>query len=192
MIILDDVLPSTVFNRLVTLTVENPNFKWGVCRTATPMDDARSFFAESQPNSWEFDYFSVPLMAAMNRVQMRNSAWEKINLKEVLRIRFGLLTRDIKQIVNTPHVDSHIQQHFVGLYYLNDTDGATRIWKQKLKDWNQDPVFYSVDECELLEEVEPKANRMVIFDGSHYHSSVTPTKTQLRYVINYNFDVVGE
>ena len=91
MIILDDVLPSTVFNRLITLTVENPNFKWGVCRTATPMDDARSFFAESQPNSWEFDYFSVPLMTAMNRVQMRNSAWEKINLKEVLRIRFGLL-----------------------------------------------------------------------------------------------------
>ena len=114
MIILDDVLPSTVF-------------KWGVCRTATPMDDARSFFVESQPNSWEFDYFSVPLMAAMNRVQMRNSAWEKINLKEVLRIRFGLLTRDIKQIVNIPHVDSHIQQHFVGLYYLNDTVGVTEL-----------------------------------------------------------------
>ena len=52
--------------------------------------------------------------------------------------------------------------------------------------------MYSLDECELLEEVEPKANRMVIFDGAHYHSSVTPTKTQLRYVINYNFDVVGE
>ena len=109
MIILDDVLPSTVFNRLVTLTVENPNFNFGVVPTATPMDNHRSFFVLSTPNSWEFDYFSVPLMAAMNRVQMRNSAWEKINLKEVLRIRFGLLTRDIKQIVNTPHVDSHIQ-----------------------------------------------------------------------------------
>ena len=66
------------------------------------------------------------------------------------------------------------------------------IWKQKITDWNQEPVMYSLDECELLEEVEPKANRMVIFDGAHYHSSVTPTKTQLRYVINYNFDVVGE
>ena len=192
MIILDDVLPSTVFNRLVTLTVENPNFNFGVVPTATPMDNHRSFFASSTPNSWEFDYFSVPLMTAMNRVQMRNSAWERVNLKEILRIRFGLLTRDVKQIVNTPHVDSHIQQHFVGLYYLNDTDGATRIWKQKLKDWNQDPVMYSLDECELLEEVEPKPNRMVIFDGAHYHSSVTPTKTQFRYVINYNFDVVGE
>jgi len=192
MIILDDVLPSTVFNRLVTLTVENPNFNFGVVPTATPMDNHRSFFVLSTPNSWEFDYFSVPLMTAMNRVQMRNSAWEKINLKEILRIRFGLLTRDVKQIVNTPHVDDHTRQHFVGLYYLNDTDGATRIWKQKLKDWNLDPVMYSLDECELLEEVEPKANRMVIFDGAHYHSSVTPTKTQLRYVINYNFDVVGE
>ena len=49
---------------------------------------------------------------------------------------------------------------------------------------------YSLDECELLQEVEPKSNRMVIFDGSHYHSSVTPTKTQLRYVINYDFEIV--
>ena len=192
MIILDDVLPSGIFNRLVSRTVENTNFKWGVSRTAIPIDEHKSFFADIEPNSWEFDYFSVPLMAAMNRVNMRNLDWKNLNLNEILRIRFGLLTRDIKQIINTPHVDTHAQEHFVGLYYLNDTDGATRIWKQKLNGWGQDFVFYSVDDCELLEEVEPKANRMVIFYGSHYHSSVTPTKTQLRYVINYNFDVMGE
>ena len=192
MIILDDVLPSTVFNRLVTLTVDNSNFIFGVTPTATITENHKSFASSPPANSWQFHYFSVPLMTAMNKVYMTNSALEKVNLKDILRIRFGLLCRDIKQIINTPHVDSHTQQHFVGLYYLNDTDGATKIWKQKLKDWNQDPVFYSVDECELLEEVEPKANRMVIFDGVHYHSSVTPTKTQMRYVINYNFDVVGE
>ena len=192
MIILDDVLPSTVFNRLVTLTVDNSNFIFGVTPTATITENHKSFASSPPANSWQFHYFSVPLMAAMNKVYMTTSALEKVNLKDILRIRFGLLCRDIKQIINTPHVDSHTQQHFVGLYYLNDTDGATKIWKQKLKDWNQDPVFYSVDECELLEEVEPKANRMVIFDGAHYHSSVTPTKTQMRYVINYNFDVVGE
>ena len=192
MIILDDVLPSTVFNRLVTLTVDNSNFSFGVTPTATITENHKSFAHSPPDNSWQFHYFSVPLMAAMNKVYMTTSALEKVNLKDILRIRFGLLCRDIKQIINTPHVDSHTQQHFVGLYYLNDTDGATKIWKQKLKDWNQDPVFYSVDECELLEEVEPKANRMVIFDGVHYHSSVTPTKTQMRYVINYNFDVVGE
>ena len=192
MIILDDVLPSTVFNRLVSLTVDNSNFIFGVTPTATITENHKSFASSPPANSWQFHYFSVPLMAAMNKVYMTTSALEKVNLKDILRIRFGLLCRDIKQIINTPHVDSHTQQHFVGLYYLNDTDGATKIWKQKLKDWNQDPVFYSVDECELLEEVEPKANRMVIFDGAHYHSSVTPTKTQMRYVINYNFDVVGE
>ena len=192
MIILDDVLPSTVFNRLVSLTVDNSNFIFGVTPTATITENHKSFASSPPVNSWQVHYFSVPLMAAMNKVYMTTSALEKVNLKDILRIRFGLLCRDIKQIINTPHVDSHTQQHFVGLYYLNDTDGATKIWKQKLKDWNQDPVFYSVDECELLEEVEPKANRMVIFDGVHYHSSVTPTKTQMRYVINYNFDVVGE
>ena len=192
MIILDDVLPSTVFNRLVALTVDNSNFIFGVTPTATITENHKSFASSPPANSWQFHYFSVPLMAAMNKVYMTTSTLEKVNLKDILRIRFGLLCRDIKQIINTPHVDSHTQQHFVGLYYLNDTDGATKIWKQKLKDWNQDPVFYSVDECELLEEVEPKANRMVIFDGVHYHSSVTPTKTQMRYVINYNFDVVGE
>ena len=181
MIILDDVLPSTVFNRLITLTVENTNFKFGVGPTAGKTESVRSFAATISPG-WEFEYFSLPLLNALGKLQ-------NVRLTDIFRIRFGLLFRDIKQIVNTPHVDDHTRHHFVGLYYLNDTDGATKIWKQK-HNWDSDYVHYSLDECELLQEVEPKSNRMVIFDGSHYHSSVTPTKTQLRYVINYDFETV--
>ena len=187
MIVIDDVLPSLVFDRFKLLTVDNPNFTFGVCRTTTMTDNVKSFFKEPQPNTWDFEYFSIPLVTALSNTKA-------VKLKELLRIRFGLLHRDVKQIINTPHVDRPTEPHFVGLYYLNDTDGATKIWKQKLKDWSEETNTPSLDDCELLHEIEPKANRMVIFDGSHFHSSVTPTKTQLRYVINYNytFDIIGE
>ena len=182
MIILDDVLPKPLFARLSLMVIDNDNFSFVVGPTADGTDSVRSFAASPSPG-WEFEYFSLPLLNALGKLQ-------NIRLTDIFRIRFGLLFRDINQIVNTPHVDNDKQPHHVGLYYLNDTDGATKIWKQKHKDWGSAYVRYSLDECELLQEVEPKSNRMVIFDGSHYHSSVTPTKTQLRYVINYDFEIV--
>jgi len=40
---------------------------------------------------------------------------------------------------------------------------------------------------EIEEKVMPKKNRLVVFDGSHFHASSTPTTQQMRWAINYNF-----
>ena len=124
-------------------------------------------------------FFSLPLWMCSDRLG--------IEVNEIFRIRFGLLHRDQKQIVNTPHVDNPYNFHYVGLFYLNNTDGSTKIWKQQHNNWGAAAKSLTLSECELMKEVEPKENRMVIFDGSHYHSSTLPSQTQLRYTINYNF-----
>ena len=182
-VILEDVLPEPILNRLSGLVTENPNFNFGAVKTALSTDEVKSFTTEPS-SGWEMEFFSLPIIMATFKL--------KIQIHELMRIRFGILHRDIEQIVNTPHIDNPQNHHYVGLYYLNDTDGATKIWKQTHKKWGERAEYFTVEDCELMEEISPKVNRMVIFDGSHYHSSMLPTKTQLRYVINYNFNIIED
>lgn len=177
-VILDNVLPEPIFKRVQGLVTENQHFNFGAVQTALPTDDVKSFATE--PGSeWEKQFFSLPLVMAASTMGLE--------IEKLLRIRFGILHRDINQIVNTPHVDNPFEEHLVGLYYLNDTDGTTKIWKEEHTTWGEKARYLTLDDVELMEEVPPKANRMILFSGSHFHSSTLPTQTQLRYVINFNF-----
>lgn len=184
--IIDDVLPEPIFNRIQSLVVNNPFFNFSANKTFNEnIENSKKInynsicFAAEPRTEWEYQYFALPLIMALSK--------KNLQIENLIRIRFALFLRDIKQITNIPHIDDPYHKHFVGLYYLNETDGTTKIWKQKHKNFNTEPKFYNTDEVDLLEEVSPKLNRMVIFNGEHYHSSTLPTKTQLRYVINYNF-----
>lgn len=177
-VILDDVLPEPIFERVQGLVCENHYFNFGAVQTSLPTDQVKSFATE--PGSeWEKQFFSLPLVMATARMKM--------NIDKLLRIRFGILHRDIEQIVNSPHIDNPVEEHIVGLYYLNDTDGTTKIWKETHTNWGKQPKSFTLDKVNLMEEVKPKANRMVLFEGKHFHSSTLPTETQLRYTVNYNF-----
>lgn len=74
---------------------------------------------------------------------------------------------------NNIHVDT-FDRHTVFLFYVNDSDGDTIIFG---RDKNNNPLM----------SVTPKKNRAVIFDGSFYHCSSTPTKEK-RAVINFNLN----
>ena len=69
----------------------------------------------------------------------------------------------------SPHVNMR-GPHVVALVYLNDSDGTT--------------AFYNEDES-LRMEVEPKKNRLVIFDGSIKHGVGIP-KHSPRMVLTYD------
>ena len=177
-IILDDVLPDVIFNTLIDLCVNNPHYGFGVTETSIE-DDPHKSFATSPTDFWERNFLSLPLLMATSKINY--------NLKEIIRIRLGLLHRDINQIINSPHIDHPVSPHLVGLYYLNDTDGSTKIWSQQHTNWGKEADILSINNCDLLTEIEPKKNRMAIFNGAHYHSSMLPSITQLRYTVNYNF-----
>ena len=73
-----------------------------------------------------------------------------------------------KRKVNMPHVDLYYP-HTVILYYVNDSDGDTVIYKNK-KEWKR---------------FTPKQGSMITFDGSLYHTAEQP-KNGTRCVINLN------
>jgi len=108
-------------------------------------------------------------------------------LTKLIRIRAGFSTRTPYTITHDPHVDWETE-HMTALYYVNDSDGDT-IFYDRVRSQDED-LSYKILEKEQLNEsqrITPKADRMVLFDGMNYHSSCTPTETDYRIILNFNF-----
>lgn len=116
-----------------------------------------------------------------------------IEYNQLLRIRIGFITRTPETIVHKAHTDYPIP-HMTALYYVNDSDGDTILYNGT-ESSNIDTSNYTLDlnekhnnvDLSIKTRVEPKADRMVIFNGARYHSSSTPTKNDFRIVITYNW-----
>jgi hypothetical protein len=87
---------------------------------------------------------------------------------------------------NMPHVD-YFYPHESFIFYLNDTDGDTRIFDQ----WHT----YSETERPQVPEkftvqarVTPKANRLVWINGLQYHTASNPIQGYKRVIININLE----
>lgn len=86
------------------------------------------------------------------------------------------------QGITNPHVDIPVP-HLVCLYYVNDSDGETLFFNRL-----DEPVGSprpDFTNAEVANKVEPKQGRMVLFNGSVYHSNTLP-KDNIRCVVNCN------
>jgi hypothetical protein len=87
---------------------------------------------------------------------------------------------------NIPHVD-YFYPHESLIFYLNDTDGDTRIFDQ----WH---TYSEIDRPTMPEKfttqarVTPKANRLVWIDGLQYHTASNPVQGTKRVIININLE----
>ena len=89
-------------------------------------------------------------------------------------LQFPLNLKD--KTPDTPHVDLE-QEHLVALYYVCDSDGDTIIYNERHQPANK--------EYTIKQKVTPKQGRMVLFDGSLYHTAEQP-EHNVRCVVNYN------
>jgi hypothetical protein len=125
-------------------------------------------------------HFLAPIMYAA-------SEKSQIPINKLTLIRGFLSLPVSKSKIDKPHIDIP-EPHYVGLYYVNDSDGDTVIYQE-----TYNPMFESTIHAELTSEslsvvrtITPKKGRLVIFNGNHYHSSSQPTTTH-RCVINFHF-----
>ena len=117
----------------------------------------------SAANSDHFDsFFEIP------RIFCRA---KELVLQELLAARIYLILPSATEMRHyAPHVDFPIP-HTVLLYYVNDADGNT--------------VFFDKQRRTVVEEVQPKKGRLLVFDGTVYHGGGIPQHGP-RCVINYN------
>ncbi len=92
-----------------------------------------------------------------------------IGMDQIIRAKANLMSREPEWRLGPKHTDNE-QPHIVFIYYVNDSDGDTHIWR---KDGSV---------C----KVSPKQGRGVFFDGQLLHAPSTPITHRNRVVINFN------
>jgi hypothetical protein len=115
------------------------------------------------------------------------------DVKDIHRLRIILNTAADKSYTTEAHVDQEYK-HKTALLYLNDSDGTTIIYKEKYDptgDCSNSEAFKNKVLPELTPEVEvePKANRLFMFNGLQYHAGTVPTKVPRRVIMNINYTV---
>lgn len=103
---------------------------------------------------------------------------------DLLRCRIAMNLSDGIGGVHQQHIDN-ANHHTVLLYYINDSDGDTILYKERAN-----PMTYLAgdypESFNIDIRVTPKKGRAVIFDGLQFHSVSSPKETLKRQIININ------
>jgi hypothetical protein len=90
---------------------------------------------------------------------------------------------------NNPHVDHHYS-HSNMLIYLNNCHGDTIVFKEKYKKDYDDNCWAPANKNKfhIKNRIKPKEDKIVSFDGSHFHchSFPKPDERRVVFVCTYN------
>ena len=117
-----------------------------------------------------FHYLFLPMLKNVCR-EMKIKNVNVLQGRSFLQFPLNLKNKS----VDTPHIDLHYRKHLVALYYVCDSDGDTIIYNERQK----------LGTYTIKQKVTPKQGRMVLFDGSLYHTAEQPLNN-VRCVVNYN------
>jgi hypothetical protein len=191
-IVLDDIVdPAT--QDLIEETLLGPTTEWRFSRNMAYRKDLFPEVTNEQRKA----------ITTFNHIIFNNGIVEKGNYDLYYKViegassRLGLTVATVTNmraqlqlpvtIVNKkgiPHVDKHDPNSYrVCLYYVNDVDGDTVLYKQTTE--NTTPKAVKNGEVDVLKTISPKKGRCVLFNGNIYHRGGMPT-SDVRCVINYN------
>jgi len=189
-ICLDNVLGFNVMKDIKNILYSS-NFNWHyILETETGHNlDAGSFANVVFQSNHRIDpeisiKLEMCLMSALDTV--------KLKLAELLRIRVGMALKSNFVESHLPHVDNP-HQHLVAIMYLTTCDAPTLIYNEQYDTTTPTIGSYEFYNKKLNSKVTIKQkidcieNRMVIFNGSYYHSGTKPTNVGRRIVINFDF-----
>lgn len=149
------------------------NFPWYFCKKSSGDAPKVADFVDCPQLVHKF-IFDDKISSNYIHEVMRLLNWENIikvtgATERIIRMKSNLLLKT-QSTSNTPHID-YPDPHIVMLYYVNDSSGPTIFYNRKF---------------EVKKEIIPKKGRILMFDGSIYHSSTPPITNDYRCVINFN------
>jgi len=201
-IIIDDVLPIETAKTLEKLT-KDISFPWFIQRNLydSKVEEEEEHRAAPDKNTVNTIRLGH-LVFDMNKTPRENSTvWslcEKVlgHISEKLpehfvsiipiRLKFNLLlnnTECINSKYNTPYVDSRWWDSYSMIYYVNSADGDTIIFNEE----DGPDAEIRPRDLTIKQRITPVHNRIVLFKGTHYHTSSNPIKSEHRIVMNTTF-----
>jgi hypothetical protein len=184
-VILDDVIPPSYQDYLEHLLLDNSDLPWFLIRNLNEVTSNQDSFTvpglsiQSISDGQDHGILSMVFRC------LAFSLAEKINvsIKEIVNARtfLQLPGGNLNEIVPRQYHVDYVKPHKVLLYYVNESDGDTIILKQRFPfSYNKISGLLTGD---IIHTISPKKGRVVLFDGSHFHSSSIPS-TRPRCVIN--------
>jgi hypothetical protein len=189
MLIIDDFLPKDKFDELSEFVLSN-RFPWfyashvslppweehGINDPMAKETDGwyHLLYAKDEYNG----YYMKDFLMFFEELTQRFGYTED----DLIRARMGLKQPKANhkdENYNLPHVDYQLP-HDTIIYYFNDSDGDTRMFKEHAAT-HPDCKSFNVEK-----RITPKANRLVLFDGLQYHTASNPIETNRRIILNIN------
>jgi hypothetical protein len=111
-----------------------------------------------------------------------------IPFSRLIRIRLGLYPKIMVDAAHHPHVDFYYP-HYNALYYVNDADGDTLLFKETFDDVPQAalPAYLAAQKFNVAKRITPKRGKMIGFEGRQYHASMHPMEASHRIAIAFGF-----
>lgn len=202
--IIDDFLPACV-NSYLEEVASNPSYPYSFIKDVTHIRSDGSLYGQCPgnypPDRRAIGFASTPFAMysargkewayfAQFEAQLADALPECPRGKWILnRLRVGLNVPQSSKLdqfdvdYDRPHIDDPANGRggdtLVCLYYVNDTDGDTVVFNEQGADPPQ--------RLTIKQRVEPKRNRLLIFDGAYYHASSCPKHHDYRLVITVNY-----
>jgi hypothetical protein len=123
----------------------------------------------------------------LNYIIEKFAAKNNITVHKILRGRANLTCKTNDPKPMEPHVDlRRVVKNYNLVYYVNDADGATNLYRQKYTGEHVDG-----DSLELYKSFTPKEGYALFFDGDIFHNWEYPNEADFRFsvVINLVCDV---
>jgi hypothetical protein len=139
--------------------------------------------------SQEEHYFNSPLDCPANTLLTFVLYHTQMTFISLMRVKANMIMRQPDYpdgVYNTPHVDFTNDQKkyddnlWTFLYYVNDSDGDTYFFKDKLTD-------NIPEELTVAKTFTPRKGTGILFKGDILHASSPPRLTNNRKVINICF-----
>jgi hypothetical protein len=181
--IIDDIY-SNEQQDLILNQLTNDNFPWYLSKENVTAEIKNNKLINK--NVVDIGQFGHTFYNYENKIVSENSQWcsfilnmlqvfvDKFSIEkfETFRIKANLLVSDKKYKKDTygiPHIDMD-ENHYVFIYYVNDSDGDTFLFENN----------------KLLKRISPKKGRVLLFNGDLYHAAGHPVKSNKRIVLNCN------
>lgn len=182
--IIDNFLSKTYYNQIFDLMTSN-NFPWFY-------NPNISYDNGNQKLNYEYGFFHIFINNNGQAISpfsdfikpLLYQIMDSTNTKKIIRTRGDMVTYKSKKIVHQAHIDfenSDLLNNKSVVFYINETDGNTILYNEK---YSQD---FKIKKLTINTEVNPKPNRLLIFDGNILHTGCSPIKYANRILINANF-----
>ena len=194
-LVIDDFLPQRYADE-IELQILDPSFPWHYQQSIEYSKSDNTGFSHVILNYSNHDstpYIEKDVLSLFYPLTFFIEDKSGIPFNSMIRVRLGLFVQDKHQEAKShhPHVDYRFQ-HTVALYYVTDSDGPTYLYNERreeepFENFIDGPQLPPPDQFTLQTTIEPKKNRLLIFDGLQYHASSSPQHHKHRIALNINF-----